>query len=119
MPNIGKRSGKLKDSKGKYRKSKNEDKVVKDDDRPLSSSVAPDEDLETKQESGLTVATVMPFEDGLVNVGLRGLPTTPRTGGEEISVLHDFLILFSKTETFVGAISSKTSFMKKTGGRLL
>lgn len=91
---------------------------VDPEDMPLSPDTMYDGDvLEESQRP--SVAPAEPFIDGIVSPRLRGLAVIPRAGGEEAALLHDFLYLFAKTETFIGAISSKTSFMKKAGGRLL
>lgn len=88
-----------------------EDEILNPDEEYAEEAAAP--------EKAAPVEIAEPFSDGLVSARLRGLTVIPRRGGEDTSTLHDFLELFSKTETFIGAISSKTSFMKKTGGRLL
>lgn len=89
------------------------------DDTPLS----PDEEVVETEVSGQvstsTVGPAEPFSDGLVSAKLKGLVVVPRVGGEEVTVLHDFLEMYSRTEPYIGTISSKTSFMKKSGGRLL
>lgn len=134
MPNIGKKSGAAKaagrnkqgsKSKpmqinfgrgGKPRKGRG---AVDEDDAVLNPGVDYAEDMAETGENEVTVEPVEPFSDGLVSARLRGLVVIPRMGGEDVAALHDFLELFAKTEPFIGAISSKTSFMKKTGGRLL
>lgn len=136
MPSIGKKSsgpskaaGKPMGSKkntslqlGKGKKSagfKPRKKPIEADDAPLS----PDEEFtetEAVQSSNAPkVNTAESFADGLVSPKLKGLVVVPRVGGEEVTVLHDFLEMYARTETYIGTISSKTSFMKKSGGRLL
>lgn len=130
MPNFGKKPGgsakAAGNSKGrnmgvskKNHRPPSMSNMPADDDMPLDSQVAYEDDAYEDEGASVSVSVAEPFEDGLVSAGLRNLPIVPRVGGEEVSILHDFLVLFSKTETFIGAISSKTSFMKKTGGRLL
>lgn len=136
MPSIGKKSsgpskaaGKAVGSKknaalqlGKGKKSagfKPRKKPVEADDAPLS----PDEEfteVDAVQSSNTPkVSIAEPFADGLVSPKLKGLVVVPRVGGEEVTALHDFLEMYARTETYIGTISSKTSFMKKSGGRLL
>ena len=90
------------------------------DDLPLDPDTVYDGDVgEDEGSPEFTAPTVEPFEDDLVSRRLKNLTVIPRAGGEDAALLHDFLYLFAKTETFIGTISSKTSFMKKAGGRLL
>lgn len=89
-----------------------------DEDMPLS----PDDEIEVEEEqvaSGQSLAPVEPFSDGIVARQFRGLVIVPRVGGEECSVLADFLTVYSRTTPFIGSINQKTSYMKKQGGRLL
>ncbi len=134
MPTIGKKSGggfKPSVNKGRARKqtmnaslsrrgakpSRNR-QGYEDEDAVLSPDVDfQDNVVETGTEHEVHQAE--PFSDGLVSAKLRGLTVIPRVGGEECSVLGDFLVLFSRTEPFIGAVSTKTSYMKKQGGRLL
>ena len=92
--------------------------AVDPEDAPLDPNTMYEEDSEERVVGG-SASPVEPFSDGIVSDKLQGLTVIPRSGGEDIAVLHDFLYLFAKTETFIGTISSKTSFMKKAGGRLL
>lgn len=136
MPNIGKKSGgasksagKIKPSKkspsmkvslggkGKPTKAKGKQSLL--DDAPIFPGMDAEEINESEVVSEVRVSPAEPFSDGLVSSKLKGLTVVARVGGQEVSVLHDFLELFAKTDTFIGTISSKTSFMKKTGGRLL
>lgn len=88
-----------------------------DEDMPLTPDVAAEAEEETEHFAESLKAE--PFEDGLVSRQFRGLAIVPRVGGEECSILADFLLHFSRTGPFIGAISQKTSYMKKQGGRLL
>lgn len=114
MPNVG------KGKKGSTSKPKKNTRAkMHDDDMPLDASVAPEEEYEEESSNAVIAEMATPFEDGLVHKALSSIPHIPRVGGEETAVLKGFLDLFARTETFIGAIYSKTSFMKKTGGRLL
>lgn len=89
-----------------------------DDDLPLSPDEAVVEE-ETGEGRRLEQSVAEPFSDGLVSRQFKGLAIVPRVGGEECSLLADFLSVFARTEPFIGAISQKASYMKKQGGRLL
>ncbi len=131
MPNLGKKSGGAKaagKSKrvnkeqqapfGFKRKSARERNPV-EDDVALNPEVAYESSMPEQVKPAHVAEKAEPFSDGLVSPRLRGLTVILHVGGEDTAALHDFLELFSKTETSICATSSKTSFMKKTGGRLL
>lgn len=61
----------------------------------------------------------IPFSDGLVSPKFSMFPMLPRVGDTEVDLLKSFLKYFSVTSPYIGTISTKTSFMKKKGGRLL
>ena len=133
MPRIGRKGGdpsKATDAKvkgggrkaGTGRKgtmARNKRGAVDPDDMPLSPDSLYEEEEQAKDPGAGVLMPVEPFMDGIVSQALRGITVIPRAGGEDAAILHDFLGLFAKTETFIGAISTKTSFMKKAGGRLL
>lgn len=88
-----------------------------EDDMPLNPDIeAEDEEQEVSTPS---LPKAEPFSDGIVARQFRGLVIVPRVGGEECSVLSDFLTVFSRTAPFIGSINQKASYMKKQGGRLL
>lgn len=76
------------------------------------------DELDTKVEVGKDTVTT-PFSDGLVFARLNGLTMIPRTGDTEVELLREFFKYFASANPFVGNISTKSSFMKKKGGRLL
>ena len=88
-----------------------------EDDEVLDPDVGYEE--EVAESTDRTVERAEPFSDGLVSVRLRDVTVIPRIGGEECLVLGEFLKQLSSTEPFIGSISTKTSYMKKQGGRLL
>lgn len=92
--------------------------AVDPDDMPLNPEVAYGEE-EGYSEPVREVTPVGAFEDDLIHPRLRGLTVIPRAGGEETAVLRDFLDMYTRTGTVLGDLARKTSFMKKTGGRLL
>lgn len=65
------------------------------------------------------VEQAIPFSDGITASCLSNLVVISKVGGAEVDLLRSFLKYFATTETFIGAISSKTSFMKRKGGMLL
>lgn len=137
MPNLGRKSGgpgkavsgskaggnsrgfTPKGGRGISQKRDKRDIASESEDTPLDPNVPYETDQGGRNRISAYVEKVEPFSDGLVSLKLRDLAVIPRIGGEEVALLRDFLSLFAKTETFIGAIASKTSFMKKTGGRLL
>ena len=75
-------------------------------------------DVETV-ESVVEERSITPFSDGVVSPQFRRFPTVQRAADAEVALLKSFLHYFSVGRTFVGTIHTKTSFMKKKGGRLL
>lgn len=71
------------------------------------------------QESVQETTPAVPFSDGIVSKCLEDLVAIPRVGGQDVEVLKGFLNYFHLTGTFIGTISTKSSFMKKKGGILL
>ena len=132
MPNLS--GGKGKTSKGK-KSSKQKVNNQQKSSRKKSGSKRPlDESMDEVVVAGVTppegdaleetvqmpaVKQAVSFSDGIVAPCIDGLVAIPRVGGQEVDLLRSFLRYFHITDTFIGNISSKTSFMKRKGGVLL
>lgn len=118
-PKKAKQGSSPKNQMSRKAPSKSKGGSLASDDMPLSPDIPYEEGAGEEGYVQQEPSIAEPFTDGIVSPRLKGLTVVPRAGGEDVAVLHDFLLLFAKTETFIGAISSKTSFMKKAGGRLM
>lgn len=78
-----------------------------------------EEGVNSTINKSVAVVKPAPYTDGIVSPAIAGLVTVPRVGGAEVSLIHDYLKYLAVTETYIGAITTKWSFMKKRGGRLL
>lgn len=61
---------------------------------------------------------VKSFSDGLVDSRFKN-SVVVHSADMEVYLLQNFLSYFKETETFIGNINTRTSFMHKKGGRLL
>lgn len=121
MPNFGKKTNKgsqVKKTKTvpsapveEVKKPRADNTVDEGEDRNIIDEIAVNSIPEAHK--------ISPFVDGLVSARLNGLVIIPRVGGEEVELLRGFLRHFSTAAPFAGNIVSKTSFMRKKGGRLL
>ena len=113
-PAKGKKAPKSTPKRGRSHDVEQADEVVVAGVTPVAEEPSADE---VKQMPAVEQA--VPFSDGIVAPCLANLVVIPRVGGQEVDLLKSFLKYFGITETFIGAISSKTSFMKRKGGMLL
>lgn len=132
MPKLSKKAGSAKTKKrDKSRKQKTEELL---EAAPILDESLDDESIEDSPLDSDTMAEVAPgvleepvekvklpepFSDGIVSSCLDGLVTVVRVGGQEVLLLSSFLQYFATTGSYIGAIVTKWSFMKKKGGRLL
>lgn len=90
------------------------------EDENVIAGVTPVEDTDDEPEVELpAVELAVPFSDGIVAACLNNLVVIPRIGGQEVDILRSFLHYFVVTDTFIGTITTRASFMRKKGGTLL
>ena len=111
MPVLSKKQKSISTPEPKKNKLR-ESKVGVKEVSPEIVEVEQSEELEIKEE-------IMPFSDGLVTSSFCIFPLVAKIADEEVGLLRLFLKYFSQTEPFIGTMNTKTSFMKKKGGRLL
>lgn len=122
MPNVKKTKAGTAKPAGTQKKqiSKKSDKVPtkqKSSEAVRSKADAAEQTIQVGAKAEAPLAT--PFSDGIVVARLNNLAFVPRSGGDEVDILRSFLKYYSSSTPFVGTISSKLSFMRKKGGRLL
>lgn len=93
-----------------------EDEII-DVDSPIVEEEEREPEATPMARTAMEVA--VPFSDGIAAASLKDLVVILRDGGQEVAFLRSFLRYFATTETFIGSVSSKLSFMKKKGGTLL
>lgn len=109
-----KKTPKSSAKKNKARVDEQVDEVVVAGVTPIGEE-APEEEVRKMP----VVEQAIPFADGLTAQCLDNLVVISRVGGQEVDLLKSFLKYFATTETFIGTISSKGSFMKRKAGVLL
>ena len=130
MPQIRKKPGLSLDRKSRKKKNKrseeDSDPVVTGkmdpndiDDDDDDDSIVLESDDGGRNRNGNSNKLAIPFSDGIVASCLNDLIVAPRIESDEVELLREFLIYYASTETFIGTISNKMSFMKKQGGLLL
>lgn len=123
MPIFSHKQGKTSE-KGKRSKAKGkqvEEILEQTEDEVIVAGVTPVEEA-VEEDPLASLATPMqatPFSDGIVASCLSNLVVIPRIGGQEVDLLRSFLSYFVITDTFIGTITMRASFMKKKGGTLL
>lgn len=108
-----------KDARRKTKPKKNHELEEAEDEAIVAGVTSVDEVTEEPESPVVEVVPAIAFSDGLVAPCLKDLVVIPRIGFQEVELLRTFLHYFVITETFIGAISTKSSFMKKRGGVLL
>lgn len=105
----------------KKRKKEQQDRQDLQDEEVIIGITDPDEEQEEQspEVEEVSQSTVLPFSDGIVASCFENLAVVPRVGGGEVELLRGFLEYFATTESYIGSITNKLSFMKKQGGRLL
>lgn len=126
MPNLGKNASGGKPKKNKKHPKPNTSKKKKSkveepgtDDEVITLDANPVVEPEPAPEAPQIVEQAVPFSDGIVAVCLQELIAIPTHDVAEVELFRSFLQYFSSTGSFIGTISSKTSFMKKKGVILL
>ena len=118
MPNIGnKRPPTAVSTKGKHTPEAQRRRRETDDDAPIRAS-----DMGRQQQQRPpkpTVPKADPFSDGIVSIRLKDATVVPRVGGDEVTLLREFLQYYTEENVHVTNIMTRNSFMKKAGGRLL